>query len=458
MNEQDHNVIVVGAGLAGLSCAAELTLHGLRPLLVCETGEVGSVFSPKQVGDSRGFVQHATWQHGAGGGWWYQQARQLNLPIRFYPGLSFSATVRGSGSMFDIPMSPSPAGLTALITQVFPLPMTDAQLADFEAVMRAALAIPYPDLVMNAKWQEMPIRTWLEDLGVDQMISLIVLQLCGTMWECTVPEVSEHISVFGALILLRSVLCGELQYFALYPNVQEGLCIPLADEIERRGGTVRRKAKVDRVLIDGGRARGVRLADGTELFAPRVAIATGNPRIPDLFYTIPEEIREPLERSQQMAKQDFTLYAELDRPIVTREYAFHVITNADGAGATQWMFPLHRIAPWTTPSGKQLICSQQVHAPEHAAALGGPDAIYAQMHEVIEEIYPGYQESISAVATQQHRHNWMSQAAHWPRIPRTIPSVDGLWFVGDGSAPCQGLFMEAAASCGILGARQMAGE
>ena len=53
MGDNSFDVIVVGAGMAGVACAGELTLRGARPLLVCETAEVGHNFRSVTVDGNR---------------------------------------------------------------------------------------------------------------------------------------------------------------------------------------------------------------------------------------------------------------------------------------------------------------------------------------------------------------------------------------------------------------------
>src|SRR5262249_47960438 len=121
-----------------------------------------------------------------------------------------------------------------------------------------------------------------------------------------------------------------------------------------------------------------------------------------------------------------------------------------------WLWPLTGVAPWTTEPGKQLVGTHMAYSAEDAAAAGGPDAIYAGLLERTEEIVPGFKTAVIDSVSHQSVSGasaWTSPTTIGPKIPRRVDSVGGLWFVGDGSEGCRGLFSEAAASCGILGAR-----
>ena len=50
-------VVVVGAGIAGLACAGTLVLEGHDTLLIAETPEVGWNLRPVEVEGNRGYVQ-----------------------------------------------------------------------------------------------------------------------------------------------------------------------------------------------------------------------------------------------------------------------------------------------------------------------------------------------------------------------------------------------------------------
>jgi hypothetical protein len=90
-----------------------------------------------------------------------------------------------------------------------------------------------------------------------------------------------------------------------------------------------------------------------------------------------------------------------------------------------------------------------------AAEMGGEEKIFAHMHDLCEELFPGWHEAIDATVGVEHRHMWTGPMFAGPKIPRRIPSVDGLWYVADSSVPVFGLGLDAAASTGYMGAHEM---
>jgi hypothetical protein len=186
-----------------------------------------------------------------------------------------------------------------------------------------------------------------------------------------------------------------------------------------------------------------------------VAIAAGNPRIPALLDPLPPELDEPLAYTKSIAVQDFNLFVLLDKPVVPPKITG--LFDHQTRSITQLNWSMTDAAPWTTEPGKQIMGVHTAMPHDEVAALGGPEVVYAAMRARSEEMYPGLGEHIQRTAQQSHRHHWLSPITIGPKIPRTVPSVDGLWFVGDGSAPTGGIWTEAAASCGILGARAITG-
>jgi len=314
--------------------------------------------------------------------------------------------------VMDLPLCSSAAALVSVIEEAFPIPLGDAK-EKFEAVMHAALAIPDAELV---KMNHISLGEWLEHQGADELVAFLFLFFCGNIHELTTEEAREHLSVFGALHPLRGILCAEASMGIAFPDIREGLCIPLAQEIERRGGEVWRGRRVEQVLVEGEQARGGVFADGTEVRAPIVALATGNSRIPALLDPLPPELEAPLAYSARYATQDFCSFAVLDKPIVPSalDRTFVFVCAADGS-AIQVSWPMHAAAPWTTEPGKQFVLSQAFF-PNHEAvtAAGGEEAIYASLHTVNEELYPGYQAAVVETATQRHQHHWVTAVTVGP--------------------------------------------
>jgi glycine/D-amino acid oxidase-like deaminating enzyme len=444
----EFDVVVIGAGLAGLCCAGELAAQGRRPLLICETAEVGAAFPVRTLGGAnRGFIQHITWQASWDGGWWYGLARRLNIPLRLHPGVDWEVTIAGTDLKLPLAICPTARSLTELLGSVFPIPDPEP----VERVLQAALAIPFDEL---KEMHDVGLGDWLDEQGADEMAATLILLLASMACDLPITRAREHMSVFGGFGVLRLLLCGEGTLPMIYPNIREGLCIPLAEAIEQRGGEVRRRAKVARVLSNGGRVTGLGFADGSELECTTVAIATGNPRIAELLDPLPQEAVGPIEYLSQVDIQDFNQFYLLSRPVATPRIC-NIAFDPATMSMLQGTVSLTEAAPWTTEPGKQLVMGHRGCTREDVEKMGGPEAVFAAMAKQADQQFPGLIDAIEETAEVSTRHHWFAPLCVGPKLPRASESVDGLFYVGDGSRPCAGIWTEAAASCGILGARDI---
>ena len=448
--EQRFDVIVVGAGMAGVACAGELVNLGLRPLLICETEEVASTLRPPTLEGCSGFTQMPCWQHGWGGGWWFQLARALNVPVRLHAMPPIEATVWGSGRFFDMPTCASATTLAGVFSQISPVPL-DGVREPLERILHLGLNIPYPELL---ELHEKPISDWLAENEAHDLVTLLITALIANLEAISLSDASQY-SVLGVWGALRTWLCGDGSLMVVEPNPRDGLCVPICDAVEQRGGAVRRGARVQRVHTYGGKVCGVELVDGTTFKAPAVAIAAGNPRIPALFDEVPEEAKAALAVGEgRGGTEDFIIHTVIDRPVITKE-RFMMLVNPDGSNL-QWSAPIHQY-PWTTDPGTQFVVSCRTYPDGVADKFGGKDEVLTQVIEVNNQLWPGFADAIVESSVQQHRHHWSTAMLAGPKLPRRVASVEGLWFVNDGSTPVGGLWVEAAASAGVLGARSIAG-
>jgi glycine/D-amino acid oxidase-like deaminating enzyme len=448
---QDFDAIVVGAGLAGLACAAELVYNGRRPLLVCETAEVGSAIKSTKVAGNLAMPQIASWNIGWGGGWWMPLVRKMNVPLRYYPEPEFELSVLAGGQAGPLVAAPrcgSAVALADLLSEVAPWPI-DAIRSEFEKVIGAGLNLPYPELL---KLDTVPCGQWVHEQGVSEMAEHMSLTILATLTMVDPITIRETVSVFGAFAFLRTYLGGDGMLPVIYPDNREGLAIPLAKAIEARGGTIWRSAKAAKVLVDGEQATGLVLQDGREVMAPVVALATGNNRIAALLDPLPTELKEPLDSSSDML--DFYTYTALDRPVASTRRAFSGILDEQGV-LVAFSWPMHAIAPWSTQPGQQLVVATSAASAKVLPDLGGADGVYQRLDEVHETYWPGYRDAIIEQKRESHSHLWYNQLSALPRIPRTIESVRNLWFVNEGSKPIAGIGFEAACSAGVLGARDI---
>lgn len=446
--ETEFDVVVIGAGLAGLCCAGEFVAQGRRPLLICETREVGAVFRVHKLGtNNSAFLQHVTWQQSWGGGWWFDLARRLNIPLQLNHGLDWEVSLVGLDTKLQLKVSPTARAMTDTLCSVLPVP----DRAALERILAAALAIPYEELL---EMHDVRLSDWLLEQGADDATTFVILTLAGIATELSVEMTREHTSVLGGFGVLRLLMAGEGSLPMIYPSLREGLCMPLADAIDAGGGEVRRRSKVERVLIDNGRVVGVQFVDGSRLECSIVAMATGTPRIAEIIDPVPPEVAAPLDYLRQVDLQDFNQFRLLREPLAPPNMAT-VLFDPPTMSWQLCTLSITEAAPWTTEPGKQVVLVHISYSKQQIDEIGGPDAVYELMTKTANEMIPGLEEATEDMVQMGNRHHWFAPTCIGPKLPRLSPSVAGLYYVGDGSRPSGGVWTEAAASCGILGARDI---
>ncbi|GGK42872.1 phytoene desaturase family protein [Salinarimonas ramus] len=153
------------------------------------------------------------------------------------------------------------------------------------------------------------------------------------------------------------------------------------------GGAIREKSEVERILVENGRAAGVRLVDGTELRAGKGVIASVTPhQLYERFLdraAAPEAVREGL-KDYRYGKGNMQIHYALDRPPVWKDGAdlgkvalLHLTPGLDGVSravneAERGLLPAEAticvgqptaLDPSRAPDGKAILWLQLPEAP-----------------------------------------------------------------------------------------------
>jgi phytoene dehydrogenase-like protein len=423
--------------------------QGAKTLLVAETPEVAWNLRAIDVEGNRGYVQHPMWSVAWGGGWWYGVAREIGARVTFHVAPPVDLTVLGSGKVSEVPICTSATAMTDLFQTMSPFPLDELR-PEFERVISAALSIPYQDLIAM---DEVPISRWLDEQGADPILQALVMTFAANVCETTVQIATEHLSVFGVWGMVRSLICGEGPVVCPDPDPCEGLAKPIAAAIENRGGTIWRGRKVAQVMIENGRAVGVELVDGTVARGKAVALATGTSRVPALLENLHPEVQAAIDHARSLAGEDVCTYTLLSEP-VTDIKTYTMVSDQAGSNLA-FLFPMHYLSPQHTTPGKQFMAAQAFYTPKQYCEIGERDGAVKRLNEIQEELFPGFAAATEIQKVQRHRHHWIGPLLHGARLPSQDPEVEGLWYTGDGSRPVGGLGVEAAASAGVLRARQI---
>jgi len=447
------DAIVVGAGMAGLCCAGTLVQRkDKRVLLISETAEVCHNLSSQTVGGCRGLAQWPTWTYAWGGGWWFNLARQLDVPIDMrMKGETYSFAL-GSRAVTTIGILNCATTVADLLLREAP-PAAQALRPGLTAALQRAFEIPYPEMMtLNTTL----LADWLKQHEVEEPVCELLFGFFSNVtMAASIEECKRNISVYGSLGHMRTSFGGEGTQVIVKPDAQLGLGVPLRRGFERAGGVVWSGKKVKRIIIEQDVVRAVEMEDGRIADAPDISLAVGAPRLRALLERLPEEFVQPLAYAQGVHQVEIGITTVLSRQV---DWIGHDAAIHDGKGSNLvWVVPIYKVAPWTCPDGKIAIWADFVRRElsDFEGAKSVEEAIPV-CNQILEQVYPGFKEATVAQSFRSHRHLWQLQHYAGPKVPLRIGSVQGLWYSGDYSVACVGgAGVESAACGGVRGAQAL---
>ena len=447
----DADVVVVGAGIAGLCCAATLLERGLTPTLICETPEVGWSLRAVRIGRSRGFVQHPVWQPGLDGGAWYAAAKFLNAPVNFDLSPPLQLHRMADRSTITLGVSTSPAGIVDTFAKISTLPIAD-QRPGLEKLMHEVQTMSWIEI---SQLSEAPLADWLQQRGADPIVSKIMCGLAAKISEIPLETAERILNAYGILTKIRALLFGEAFCTSPTPDPWEGMVLPLARALEAQGCAIVRSAAVHDVLIEHGRACGVALKSGIEIRSRAVALATATPRVARILSDLPDTVRAAVDHAESVKGYDCCTYSLLDRDVTKGLANITMITDEQGANRG-YVFPMHAVSPGSTEEGRFLLAAQSQHMPEEYDALGGHEGAVHSLLSLQERLYPGLEDATVERTTQVHPYGWLNPSTHGPKLRGRCEEIPGLYFAGDGSTPTMSFGVEGAGQAGRLRALTIA--
>ncbi len=304
-----HDVVVIGAGFAGLSAAAALAEAGARVLVLDARPMLGgraTAFVDRETGELVDNGQHLLF------GCYYETFRFLARVgaaenVRIQPSLSATyIDTLGRRSVLQCPPLPSPLHLLAAVLDWDAMPLGDRLsalrltgplLAARRELRRTGAVTTAPSDQTVSEWLEAhrqgrKLRHWLwEPLAVAALNQ-------PPDQACAAPFVRVLAQMFGPDPSAASIALPTRPLHLMYAE-------PARAYIESRGGSVRTGA-LARVVVQGGRVAGVDVR-GERLAADRVVSAVPWFALRTLFTAVPDVLETVVDRAD----------ATVSMPIVT---------------------------------------------------------------------------------------------------------------------------------------------
>lgn len=283
MPSQNFDVIVIGSGAGGLTAAVALAISGMRVLVLEQHDRPGGwCHSFHREGFSYSPGVHYIGELGEGG-----LFRRILQGLGAAEDLEF-CEINPTGTdhilvgdeRIDIPGSRP--RFIELLKQRFPEDRAGIDLY-FERLMKVAdeaikvekylkgwraLQIPFrvPNLLLHGNRQ---LQRFLDQVTKNPLLQTYLSAQAGLY---ALPPSQTN-------LMLASTLMRHYGNGSYYPRGGGG-SIPraLIRQLKRQGGSIRLCAEVEQILVQNGRARGVRLAGGEQIFAEHI-ISNGDPHM-----------------------------------------------------------------------------------------------------------------------------------------------------------------------------------
>jgi len=324
-SESGADVIVIGAGLGGLVAGAYLARKGARVLAFEQHRQPGGYFTTFR---HKGYCFDGGIQGCEDSGMLLNMFRQLGLEER----------VRFSRSRFAVAVGDYKAPLDSIpdldrlygaLAERFPadaaaLRSISAEAQAFSRALEAFGKLPNP---MFMGWGEMlgKVPGWLREYRGDlrtfprfaRLLSIPIEEYLDE--RLTEPELKRVLGMLAYRGTPAPFALAFISYFLDYYYPDGGVqAIPdaLAACIEENGGHIEYRTLVEDILVERGRACGVRLADGRVFRAPYI-VNDGDARRTFLRMlpssAVPESWRQRLQRAE-LAESAFTVFLGADIP------------------------------------------------------------------------------------------------------------------------------------------------
>jgi len=468
---EKFDCIVVGAGLAGITCAGYLAKAGKKTLVVEQLPEVGgsTTVPPKVMGCTISMILPITAKHKYGdANGWAKSAQDFGADVRVLASCAPRIYLKGAEKPFmTMPMCLAPEGaakwMTELLAAARPDLLEDGIEQELVPIMKEIYEAPLEKLTVD--WGEMSVKDWIirrtDKKGIHFVFNMM---MTGCIFTADADYTWNYGSAGKGLVLFRMWIAGDGIMTVPLPDAQHGICVPLAEAIKKNFGVeIRTGQQVKKVIIEGGKAKGIEVVGKNgaiqKIFADDVVVTTRWGSYSTLFDPMPtflDEIVKGAASPEHNMGGVFRFYILNDSIKLDGAYfmAFDTKTGSNILGGTAQSTE----QPWNAPEGKQFIWTFKITTAKDFEKLG-LERIGAEMKADMETLYPGFSKALIWESPAQGRvgptHYYYNAQ---PKVRHSYPAVKHLYFAGDCTHPMYSMITDGAASTGFITAKEILGD
>lgn len=428
--------IVIGGGAAGIAAACRLAECGIEVLLLERSPRMGgraASFIHHRTGEEMDYGQHVLMRCCTGTIELLDDLEALNH-VFFQPRLRVPIVCGTKRTM--LASTPLPGSLHLLPGLLAYRPL---KLSERLGLARAGLAFLAQDPPENLSFSE-----WLQDNGQGPRA---IRRLWDPICVATLNAHAETVSASAAAMVIKEGFlrpCGAA--VGLFTAPLSRIFSAAMPFIQARGGSVRLKAPVEKILIEHGRACGVQLTSGDRISAEGVIVAVPPP---DLLPLLPQESAEGpyfAAMTQLHWSPIVNLHLWFNDPVM--EELFIIAVDS----AVQAVFNISRIHGKGGPT--HIILSQS--AAQQWINLTN-DEIRDRLLSALEKLLPAIRTArlLDALVIKSRRATFRPAPRSESLRPKTQTPIGRLFLAGDFTATGWPSTLESAVRSGRVAAERL---
>jgi phytoene dehydrogenase-like protein len=338
--------------------------------------------------------------------------------------------------------------------------------ADLMKCITALLDTPWEDL---ERWDHAPLREWMAQYTKDEGVYLVWETV--SMLEQLTDRWYDHSASDNLFVRKMHYTTRNMAGYSFWPTGGfDKIFNDLADALRENGGELRLSTPVDKVVVEAGAVKGLRLLDkasrkeGEFIEADQVIVTASVWNVLDLFepealpWDVAERIRLLAQKRNRVAWLGYYIAAK--EPVVTlsdRELGawFHT----PRAGLSGFYLCQTAFDPSVSPEGEYLHVTGAAFDPVHLGDRAWMKRKWEEFWLDLEEMHPNLKRAL--IWKKPHLVSTFGVLCKPGLVGATRPtnqvySVDGLWLAGD-SYRARGIGVDKAARSGLTAAEGVLG-